>query len=71
MLFESPPPQDVADLAVECGEEELKESKGSARLGRRVEAMISQLDHALLTMEEELVGEGSASTVLHRMQEEQ
>ena len=39
--------EDVADLAVECRDEELKESKGLARLGRRVESMISKIDQAV------------------------
>ncbi len=42
--------QDVADLAEAC-EDELQESKGSARLGRRVDAMISKLDLALHSLE--------------------
>ena len=61
--------QDVADLAVECGEEaELKESKGSVRLGKRVEAMISKLDQALQRLGSEIVT--SKNGTLQRMQEE-
>ncbi len=44
--------QDVADLAEEC-EDEIQESKGSVRLGRRVDAMIGKLDTALLSLETE------------------
>ena len=56
--------QDVADLAGECQDEELQESKGSVRLGRRVEAMINQVDVALQRLE------ASSDSVLRRLQEE-
>ena len=61
--------QDVADLAVECGAEaELKESKGSVRLGQRVEAMIGKLDQALQRLGSELVTSNNGT--LQKMQEE-
>lgn len=52
--------QDVAELAEECvaAEEELAESKASARLGKRVEAMISRLDSTLLQLED-YIADGS------------
>ena len=61
--------QDVADLAVECGEEaELKESKGQIRLGKRVEAMIGKLDQALQRLGNEIAT--SKNGTLQRMQKE-
>ena len=61
--------QDVADLAVECGAEaELKESKGSVRLGQRVEAMIGNLDQALQRLGNELVTSNNGT--LQKMQKE-
>lgn len=58
----------MADLAVECQDEELKESKGSARLGRRVEAMISKIDTTLQTLHDDLVD--SSDSALEQMQKE-
>ena len=60
--------EDVADLAVECRDEELKESKGSARLGRRVESMISKIDQAVQRLDRDFVS--SSNGALQRMQEE-
>lgn len=40
----------MADLAEEC-QDEIQESKGSARLGRRVDAMINTIDRALQSLE--------------------
>ena len=63
-LSPSPPPslpQDVADLAVECKDEELKESKGSARLGRKVDALISKIDQTILQLESGFVTEGNGA----------
>ena len=57
--------QDVADLAEEC-HDEVVESKGSVRLGRRVESIISQIDQTISQLEGELVGE----TRLHQLQQE-
>ena len=53
--------QDVAVLAEECAaaDEELTESKGSARLGKRVEAMISRLDDTLQQLENDYIADGS------------
>lgn len=53
--------QDVAELAEECrgAEEELTESKASARLGKKVEAMISRLDSTLLQLEKDYIADGS------------
>ena len=58
----------MADLAVECRDEELKESKGSARLGRRVESMISKIDQAVQRLDRDFVS--SSNGALQRMQEE-
>ena len=60
--------EDVADLAVECRDEELKESKGSARLGRRVESMISKIDQAVQRLDRDFVSSSDGS--LQKMQEE-
>ena len=57
--------QDVADLAEEC-HDEVVESKGSVRLGRRVESIIGQIDQTISQLEGELVGE----TRLHQLQQE-
>ncbi len=54
---------------MECQDEELQESKGSARLGRRVEAMISKIDTTLQTLQKDLVD--SSDSALERMQTEQ
>ena len=55
----------MADLAVECQGEELKESKGSARLGRCVESM---RDQAVQRLDRDFVS--SSNGALQRMQEE-
>ena len=55
--------KDVADLVEEC-EDEISESKGSARLGRRVDAMLSKIDLTLQGLEPE------GNTTLHEMREE-
>ena len=55
--------QDVADLAEEC-EDEIQESKGSARLGRRVDAMIGKIDTTLLSLETD------SNTTLKEMRED-
>ncbi len=68
MAAHHPYSQDVADLAVECTDEELQESKASARLGRRVEAMISKVDMTLQTLQSDFVSSGDSA--LRRMQEE-
>ena len=59
----------MAVLAVECGDEELVESKGSVRLGKRVEAMIGKVDQALQNLGSEFVTSGS-DNALNKMQEE-
>ena len=54
---------------MECGAEaELKESKGSVRLGQRVEAMIGKLDQALQRLGNELVTSNNGT--LQKMQKE-
>ena len=40
----------MADLAEEC-KDEIQESKGSVRLGRRVDAMIATIDSTLQSLE--------------------
>ena len=40
-------------------EKEIKESKASARLGKKVEAMISRLDSTLGQLEKDYVADGS------------
>ena len=64
-------PQDVAELAEECAKvhEELSESKGSARLGKRVDTMIHRLDETLRGLERDYVEEGSDG-VLQKMQKD-
>ena len=47
---------------------ELKESKGSAQLGRRVESMISKIDQAVQRLNRDFVS--SSNGTLQRMQEE-
>ena len=53
----------MADLAEEF-EDEIQESKGSARLGRRVDAMIGKIDATLQSLETE------DNTTLKEMREE-
>ena len=43
--------QDVADLAEECKGRELEESKGSVRLGKRVDTMLSKIESTLEKLE--------------------
>ena len=71
LLSLHPPPytQDVEDLAKEC-EDELRESKASARLGRKVDAMISRLDQALQQLEDDLVSTSPESPTVQMIQEE-
>ena len=60
--------QDVEDLAKEC-EDELQESKGSARLGRRVDAMINKLDQALQELEDDLVSTKPESSTMQMIRD--
>jgi len=55
----------VADLAEEC-RDEVVESKGSVRLGKKVESIISQIDQTVSQLEAELVGD----TKLYQLQQE-
>ena len=41
----------MADLAEECKGQELGESKGSVRLGKRVDAMLSKIETTLEKLE--------------------
>lgn len=43
--------QDVADLAEECKSRELEESKGSVRLGKRVDSMLGKIEATLEKLE--------------------
>jgi hypothetical protein len=61
--------QDVEDLAKEC-EDELQESKASARLGRKVDAMIGRLDQALQEVEDDLVSTSPESPTVQMIQKE-
>ena len=61
--------QDVEDLAKEC-EDELQESKASARLGRKVDAMIGKLDQALQELEDDLVSTSPESPTVQMIQKE-
>ena len=61
--------QDVEDLAKEC-EDELQESKASARLGRKVDAMIGRLDQALQELEDDLVSTSPESPTVQMIQKE-
>ena len=63
------PLQDVEDLAKEC-EDELQESKASARLGRKVDAMITKLDQALQHLGDDLVSTSPESPTVQMIQEE-
>lgn len=46
------------------------ESKGSMRLGKRVESIISKIDLTLQQLETELIAVDHAETRLHKLQQE-
>ena len=50
-------PQELRELATEDEIQNLKESVGSSRLGKKVDAMINKIEKRLKLIEEEIDGE--------------